>query len=127
MVLYSHFKACKKVYKHVDQNELYNEANILSKFTSKHLPYLFGVCTAETALIISFHGFCDKSITLHSAICGRSLDILADYDINWKNILLQILEGLKELHVVYKVLHNDIKSDNVVLAPGYSLAQLYML
>ena len=36
----SHFKSCKKVYKHVNRSALCKEANILSKFTSQHL---FGV------------------------------------------------------------------------------------
>ena len=39
----SHFKSCKKVYKHVNRSALCKEANILSKFTSQHLSYLFGV------------------------------------------------------------------------------------
>ena len=120
MVFYSHFKACKKIYKRANYNALCNEANVLSKFTSRQLPYLFGICIAEAALIVSFHGFCDRSITLHSALGGKSAEILANYDMNWKNILLQIFEGINELHSVYKVLHNDIKSDNVVLEPGFS-------
>lgn len=63
---------------------------------------------------------CDRSITLHFAVSGKSLEVFADYDIDWINILLQILEGTNELHNVYKVLHNDIKSDDIVLAPGDS-------
>ena len=120
MVSYSHFKACKKVYKHADCNALCKEANILSMFSSNRLPYLFGVCTNEVALITSFHGFSDKSITLHCAIRGKSKEVLANYALDWKHILLQILEGIEQLHSVYNVLHNDIKSDNIVLAPNYS-------
>ena len=108
MVSYLHFKACKKVYKHADWNALCKEANILSMFSSKRLPYVFGVC-----IITSFHGFSDKSITLH---WGKS-KVLANYAVDWKHILLQILEDIEELHSVYNVLYNYI---NIVLAHNYS-------
>ena len=115
MVLYSHFKACKKVYKRTDYGTFCIEANILSKFASRQLPYLFGVCIADNTLVVSFHGLRDTSVTLHSALSGKAPELLADYFIDWRNILVQILEAVDELHSVYEVLHNDIKSDNIVL------------
>ena len=73
------------------------------------------MCIGEDALIVSFHGFGNLSLTLHSAVGGKFPDVLSDYCVNWRNILLQISEGINELHNNYKVLHNDIKSDNIVL------------
>ena len=55
--MFSHCKACKKMFKLTDHSALCKEANILSKFTSQHLPYLFGVCTTELDIITVFHGF----------------------------------------------------------------------
>ena len=55
----AHYKVCVKIYKHADACSLCNEANILSKFASKHLPYLFGVVmgSSKKAIVTSFHGF----------------------------------------------------------------------
>ena len=46
-----------------------NEANILSKFNHKTLPYLFGVTIGDhLSLITNFHGIKDESVTLHKAV-----------------------------------------------------------
>lgn len=114
---YSHFQACSKVFKCCDHSALCKEANIISRFSSNNLPYLFGVCFSQHALLTAFHGFKGVSVTLHDAITKKSKVNLADYKIDWRYILYQICEGIQELHSVYRVLHNDIKSDNIVLAP----------
>jgi len=35
--------------------------------------------------------------------------------IDWMNVLKQILEGCWHLHNKYKIIHNDIKCDNIVV------------
>lgn len=106
--LYSHFQVCVKIFKHQDPKILSNEANILSKFSSEHLPYLFGVCISKHAIITTFHGIGDSSVTLHHALQGN----LRDLDCDWTHLFLQVAEGMNELHSRHKVLHNDFKSDN---------------
>ena len=115
---FSHFIACKKVLKRINHNALCEEANILSKFTSPRLPYLLGVCTEQLAIVTVFHGFGNRSVTVHQAIMNDKL--LAGYSVDWRYILYQIFKGVQELHTTYSILHNDIKSDNIVLAPGLS-------
>ena len=114
---YSHFQACSKVFKCCDRSTLCKEANIISRFSSNHLPYLFGVCFSQRALLTAFHGFKGVSVTLHDVITKKSKVDLADYEIDLRRILCQVRDGIQELHSVYRVLHNDIKSDNIVLAP----------
>lgn len=72
---------------------------------------------SKQALVTSFHGFGDASVTLHFALTAQSSDVLLrNYSINWKAIVWQIIEGMEELHAKYKILHNDLKSDNILFA-----------
>ena len=61
--------------------------------------------------------YSDTSITVHCVITGKK-EVVTEYDIDWKYICIQMLGGIEELHSIYKILHNDIKSDNIVLAPS---------
>lgn len=111
---FSHYQVCVKFLKHKDPIALCTEANILSKFSSSCIPYLFGVCQSRHAIVTTFHGLGDSSVTLHQAF-GKSRALLNPYEVDWKDILQQIVACIEELHSRYKVLHNDLKSDNVIL------------
>ena len=78
------------------------------------------MCISQHAIITSFHGFNGESVTLHHVFASRSKADLSKYNMDWKFTLVQISEGIQELHsiILYKVLHNDLKSDNVALAPS---------
>ena len=67
--MFSHYKVCMKVFNISKTDSFINEANILSKFSHKTLPYLFGVTIGDhVSLITSFHGIKDESVTLHKAV-----------------------------------------------------------
>ena len=64
---------------------------------------------------MNFHGIDGNSYTIHSVLneeCHATLKCLC-----WKNVLLGIARGLMYLHNHRNgvILHNDIKSDNIVL------------
>ena len=99
--LFASFTVCVKVFKHDDHYALCNEANVISKFASQHLPYLFGVCVSKQAVVTSFHGFQDYSVTIHCALNGKSKTLPTAID--WKYMLLQIVEGMEQLHVTYHI------------------------
>ena len=63
---------------------------------------------------MSYHGFDDKSVTVHSAV-SEILKVLLNNSTSWIDILKQIANGLDCMHTKYKVIHNDIKSDNICL------------
>lgn len=102
----AHFKVCVQVLKHGDARSVCKEANILSNFRSRYLPYLFGVLmgSSKLAIITSFHGFGDVSVTLHYALF-KSNEVLTGCEIDWKLIIQQIVEGMLCLHMKYRVLH----------------------
>ena len=117
--LFSHFKICVKEFKKPNTTSFITEANILSSFNRCNLPYLFGVCIGDhpALIIMSYHGFDDKSVTVHSAVSSKSeiLKVLLNNSASWIDILKQIANGLDCMHTKYKVIHNDIKSDNICL------------
>ena len=117
---FSHYQVCVKVSKDLKSTHVINEANIISQFSHSNLPYLFGVCTKKNSIIMSYHGFNNQTLSLHDVLHPNSdtTDLLQTFTINWINLLQQITAGLNCLHSNYKILHNDIKFDNIVLAPG---------
>ena len=114
-----HYKVCVKVYKNLNSSALCHEANILSRFTHINLPYLFGVCIGnQPSIVTSLHGFKNHSITLDSVLFSNSAKVRALLpNIDWMEILLHILSGMEHLHCRHKILHNDLKGDNIVFAP----------
>lgn len=110
----SHYDVCVKVFKKQDSSALCHEANILSRFLHPNLPYLFGVCIGDKpSVVTSFHGITNQSITVHRALYSSLSDTLKVID--WKSVIMQVLSGLDHLHSSLKILHNDLKDDNIVL------------
>lgn len=67
------------------------------------------MCASSVAIITSFHGFQDNfmSVTLHCMFTEKAEELLTGYQIDRTFLLLQIVEGMEHLDVMYKVLHND--------------------
>ena len=118
--IFNHYQVCVKKYKTSRTDSFVNEANILSKFNHKNLPYLFGIIIGDhPSLVTSYHGFGDESVTLHCAVRSKphqTTKKILDSSYTWINVLAQITEGLTCLHNKYKVIHNDIKMDNICLS-----------
>ena len=111
---FSHFRVCTKVFKIMNNSAFIHEANILSKFTHPNLPYLFGVSTDEPqSIVTSFHGLNNKSVTFQWALSSK---VKNETNFDWMILLKEIACSLEYLHSEHKIIHNDIKGDNIVLS-----------
>ena len=111
-------KVCLKVL-HADKkfkHLFYTEAKVLSLFCHPNIPWLYAVCdtTKYVALAMSFHMFRgeNESVTVHKALLKQSSYIMTIP--NWKQVILSMTVAIEYLSSK-NVLHNDIKSDNVLI------------
>ena len=78
-------------------------------------------------LVLSFHGVGGRSCTIHKALHYNQQDVGFDTSrIDWKIIILGMVSALKYLHD-HNILHNDIKSDNVVIDDRSSSIQCVVI
>ena len=110
--LAGHYQVCVKVLKQSNNNVFIHETNILSNFTHRCLPFLFGVCVgSRPSIVTSFHGIDNRSITIYHALSRKLTELVVD----WMKIFSEVISGLQHLHNKHKILHNDLKTDNIVL------------
>ena len=94
---------------------------MLIRLSHPNLPYLFGICTSIRPLriITQFHGIGLDTATLFQEIQENKnlTDLRA-----WILICAQLIYALCYLHTEVKIIHNDIKSNNIVVANSSSSA-----
>ena len=118
LATFIHFKVCIKVPKNPKGfSHFIHEANIISHFAHENLPYLFGVCLKDHSIVMTYHNFKNKTITLHDALHPNSNTaiLIQQLSSKWIGIVRQIINGCNCLHSKYKIIHNDLKCDNIVL------------
>ena len=74
---------------------------------------------------MSYHRIDNHTVSPHDVLYpsksrSTSRELVQITSIDWMNILKQIFEGFGYLHDNYKIIHNDIKCDNIVLGSVYS-------
>lgn len=121
--LASHRSVCVKVFR---RDKKYTsvfpiEAVLTSKLCHPNLPWLYGRVSTEESkkmLVMSFHSVQGNPRTLYGAIHGETQD--ADFSrVDWRIILLGLASAVKYIHDS-GILHNDIKSDNILLDEQHS-------
>ncbi len=90
-----------------------HEASIFTRLCHPYLPLLLGVSTKDQPLriVMQFHalkGYMENELRRHR-FDGRA----------WTLLCAQILEAIAYLHEEAKVLHNDIKANNVLVAIAF--------
>ena len=98
---------------------IYSESNFLSELCHFNLPWIHGFCDDpnHTALIITCHPYDSEiaSMHIHDALHKHHDKIKTDLSkLHWKEILMGCSSAL--LYLKEKdILHNDIKSDNILI------------
>lgn len=99
----------------ISKTEVLNEAKILANLKHISLPILFGVITKGSpfCIVTQFYGINGKSVTLHSILSEKSF-LCTFFKANVYHYLYQLTDAICYLHSK-KVIHNDIKTDNVLV------------
>ena len=100
-----------------------HEARIIAGLCHPYLPYLF-TKKQQCRIVMQFHGVVDHSypfsITFHCEFHHRKLGLSA---LEWVVACGQLLEAVSHLHD--KILHNDIKSDNIIIGKSLESCSRY--
>ena len=115
--LYRGFRvAVKELLPRSAVDDVQHEAEILALFCHPYLPLLFGVITTTRPyrIIMQYHGLCNRAVstTLHEVLSNPSELCKEDVMIMLCN---QLAEALDYMHCEVKVLHNDLKCNNILI------------
>ena len=85
-----------------------------------NLPYYFGICTNEKPyrIVMQFEGMKNNDGS-HSQALNLHQELRKDgilHVMDWISVCVQLSEAVRYLHFDVKILHNDIKPDNILLS-----------
>ena len=103
----------------IRKQDVLREAKIMSRLSHKYLPYLFGICSTLTAycLVSHFCGIEREPVTILDALRKESSAKLP-----WFSLMRESASALEYKHRS-GYLHNDVKSDNLLLTQDPSSTQ----
>ena len=104
---------------HSSKQDVLREATIMSRLSHQHLPYLFGICSTSTpyCLVSRFCGIEGEAVTVLDALRKESSAKLP-----WFSLMRESASALEYMHRS-GYLHNDVKSDNLLLTQDLSSTQ----
>ena len=107
----AHIEVCVKVFRRGYEYTFPAEAHILLQCNHNNLPWIYGAVVEKNkrAIIMSFHGSDGVSTSLHHALSTSALS-----PEQGKAVIVGLISAVKYLHEK-DILHNDIKSDNVIV------------
>jgi len=114
--------AVKKFLPSTVHADVYREAGVLVHFCHPYLPMLFGVVTSTLPyrIIMQYHGLSNRASTL-SVTLNDILIKSETYDQNTILLLCaQLTETVHYLHEDVKILHNDLKCNNVLICDKFT-------
>lgn len=108
--------AVKEVLPRTVLADVHHEASILMQLSHPYVPYLFGVCTQQQPykIVMQFEGIADNTttLTLNDAVLNK----LITGETAWLTLCAKLMEALRYLHEEVSILHNDIKTNNIIIS-----------
>jgi len=106
----------KEYNKSVSKQDVIEEASLLTQLSHPVFPFIFGVVFDSTCykLVLEFCGVSEGkkySLTIYKALHVSNISI---GELSWLKILMLCCEGFNYLHT-NGIIHNDIKSDNILV------------
>ena len=114
------YVAVKQVLPRTFIDDVIAEAKYLMKLSHPNMPYVFGICTNEKPyrIVMQFEGMKNND-GLHPQALNLHQEFRKDgilHGMDWISVCVQLSEAVRYLHFDVKILHNDIKPDNVLLS-----------
>lgn len=109
-------QVCAKVFKTVCLCEpaFQYEAVLLSMCCHSNLPWLYGIALSPKTIVQSYHSINGRACTLHKALAHSLIESEKISSDNWKRLMIGAASAVEYIHSK-GILHNDIKSDNIVI------------
>lgn len=94
---------------------VHHEARILAKLCHPYLPLLIGICTSirPYCIVMQYHGIDGTSVTLQKEFVHNNS--IRTYQ-SWLLLCAQMVEAIRYLHEDAGIIHNDLKTNNVLLS-----------
>lgn len=98
-------------------DDVMREARVLSQLCHPYLPYLFGVCTRERPhrIVMQFEGILDRGVPKALTLCQELRTGASIAGLDWVIVCVQLMEAVCYLHCDVGIIHNDVKTDNILI------------
>ena len=127
-VVLQKFRSTPVAVKYFDQSTtssmVEKEAKFLQECRHINLPIIFGMNNSKTPYFIATQFYGNENdmpaVTLHDIVTGGKSTVVISGHEHWLHITAQLVDALVYLHKK-KILHNDIKCDNILIAVNTGL------
>ena len=123
--------AVKEFLPHTIRKDVVHEASILASLCHPYLPLLYGMCNTLKSyyrIVMQFHAYTvgsNNAATIEQRLLKD--DLFKDEIKNWPILCAQLFEAIAYLHNEKKILHNDIKVNNILITSSQNDVHIVLI